>query len=495
MPTVAGKSLAQIGTVTEPKQVSVLPLLLLACLSGAVLGLVTVIAGGVAAGLLAFFLLFVVATVFDFRVGVITAVLILPISATYLVPRSMFGLKGLNPLNGVLAITTVAVILLYVLFPNRAILPRVGRMTWLYLGALVASALYGATHVGQIPPIFEVLKVISFDSPSGYLRDMLIKPLMILTLGYLLAIAVANAARPERLLIPLFAAALVLPLVVVGFVLFGGVPLSALAAANSRSFLSFLGIHANELGLMFNMSFALALFSAFSTKNHGVRLMLFAVSTFLAAAVMLTFSRGAFLGLLMVCAYLLVKQRRFGLIAATLLVLPFFTLLIPDAVIERAATGIATGDMEAISAGRIDRIWIPLLPELYAHPIIGQGMGSILWSSAARHGSMLTVGHPHSAYLGMLLDFGVLGSLVIIGFFIYVWRYFRALAIICQDTIWMGFFQGGCACVLLLAVQGITDDRFTPTAAQDFLWLAFGIAIGMHARSISRVPVNYSATK
>src|SRR5215472_6913222 len=38
-------------------------------------------------------------TVRDFRMGVMMMILIMPISASYIFPRSMFGMTGLNPLN------------------------------------------------------------------------------------------------------------------------------------------------------------------------------------------------------------------------------------------------------------------------------------------------------------------------------------------------------------------------------------------------------------
>ena len=38
-------------------------------------------------------------TVRDFRVGVLVMVFIMPISASYIFPRAMFGVTGMNPLN------------------------------------------------------------------------------------------------------------------------------------------------------------------------------------------------------------------------------------------------------------------------------------------------------------------------------------------------------------------------------------------------------------
>ena len=157
-------------------------------------------------------------------------------------------------------------------------------------------------------------------------------------------------------------------------------------------------------------------------------------------------------------------------------------MLFRSAIIERATTGTQSGHVADMSAGRFDSIWLPLAPEILSSPIIGHGMSAILWSDAARKGSILQVGHPHSAYLGAMLDFGILGSLVILLFFAHMWRLFSNLAQNPPDPIWRGFFRGAIACILLLMVQGMTDDRFTPTVPQTFLWLSYGIAMGLSAQ-------------
>jgi hypothetical protein len=455
---------------------------LIACavICAIVIGVSNAIAGAISSALIIIFVVFAAAAFFDFRTGVVAIILLLPISHTLLMPHELLGVTGLNPLNVLLVTCATSVILWYGINPRKIAVPRLETVTWLYMCVLLLWGVYGATHVHQIPPIYLLKKVINFYNASGYLRDIIVKPICIVMTAYLVAIAVANTRRVERFLVPLFATSLVLPTVVVGFIASGAVTLSMLAEPESRSFLSFIGTHANELGLMFNMSFALALFTAANSKSKVVRVLLFLLSAYLAASVILTFSRGAFLGLLTVCIALLIKQKRFTTIASALVLTPFLIFFIPDAVIERAATGLATGDMTAISAGRVDGIWMRLLPDLFANILIGQGPSSVLWSEAARRGTLpWTIGHPHSAYLGMVMDFGLLGAGVIIFFFIHVHRTFKEVSERTLGTVWHGYFQGANACLLLLAVQGVTDDRFTPTLPQAYLWLSFGLAIGL----------------
>lgn len=465
----------------------VLSVAMLSALStGAVIGLF----GGTAALLALLVVLFMAFAVSDYRTGILIAVVLLPLSATQLLPRSLFGIAGLNPLNVTLLMAAASITFMWLFQRRQIAIPSYPQSLYLYVGALTLGAFHGIFHVSSIPAFYKALDLIDFDSPAGYIRDIFLKPMLILVTAFMLSVAVRNARHPPAYLIPLFFSALILPLFVIVYVALSGASLTMLASSRSREVLSVTGMHANELGLMFNMAFALALFS-FSGMRHDLKkwMMGFSISV-LSVAITLTFSRGAYLGILSVIAYFLFTQRRFKVIAAGLVLVPVVLAVMPQAVVERATTGAQERSIDTITAGRVDRIWRPLAPEVLSSPVVGHGLSSILWSEASRHGLILRVGHPHSAYLGLLLDFGFLGAIVIFFFFWRMWRFFAALARSSTEPLWRGFFQGAMACILLLLVQGLTDDRFTPTFAQTFLWLSYGMAIGLNARreALARVP-------
>ncbi len=70
-----------------------------------------------------------------------------------------------------------------------------------------------------------------------------------------------------------------------------------------------------------------------------------------------------------------------------------------------------TSDLNAISAGRIDRIWLPLLADIERHPLMGQGLNAILWTDAQREQLIIPVVLSHNGYLDLLLDFGIPGAI------------------------------------------------------------------------------------
>ena len=413
-----------------------------------------------------------------YEYAILLSMFLLPLSAARIVPREMMGVTGLNPFNIALLVAALVVVLTRIMQPARLTLPVLPRPLILYLGVLVFATCNGVLHVAAIPPYFKALQVIAFDSPVGYVAEVLIKPLLILLTLMLVAAGVANAKNPRRFMAPLFVSAVVFPLLVLADVLTSETPLSALVGGGE----SFSGVHVNELGLMFNMALSLALWCFFSRSGGGLRrLWLGCTIGLLTAGIALTFSRGAYLGFLTVVGYFLFRKRRFDLLLLGLLALPVAIMFMPESVLQRASTGLGNGDVDAISAGRVNDIWRPLLPELASNPVVGQGLSSVLWSEAARTNNFFTagrIGHPHSAYLGMLLDFGLVGAAVIVGFFLHMWRTFALLAARHPAPAWRDFFSGAGACILVLIIQGVTDDRVTPTVAQTFLWLAYGIALG-----------------
>lgn len=447
-----------------------------------VFGAATALLGGLASLLVPVTLLLGLVVLANYRIGVWIAVLMLPFSATQIFPRQLFGIVGLNPLNVLLVATVLSFFFAWVFRQSEHTVPKFPLLFWLLVLLMVLAGLYGSQHVAQIPTNYRIIKLVNFNTAGGYLLDEMLKPIIIVAVAVLVAIVARNAKRPTAFVVPLFLSAVLLALVVLVYVAISGIGLGTLASSRSREFLSWMGIHANELGLLFNTAFALALFSCASSTRFRVRLAMMVVIVLTTVSVALTFSRGAFLGYVLVVGVFLVTRRRFRTVLVGLVVSALVVVIMPQEIVERAITGIERGDLGQISAGRVDNIWRPLLPSVLEKPLFGHGLSSTLWSEAARRGTMLPTGHPHSAYLGLLLDFGIVGAIVIALFYLRLWQLFRRLKVECPDPFWRGFFEGASVCILILLVQGVTDDRFTPTFPQCFMWMSAGLAFGFSDR-------------
>jgi O-antigen ligase len=202
-------------------------------------------------------------------------------------------------------------------------------------------------------------------------------------------------------------------------------------------------------------------------------------------ALVLTFSRGAFLAFVLINALFLVWRRNAKTLILFAIVAACVLFVLPEAVYDRVSTGFGHGagsGENAISAGRIDYIWLPLLPEIPRSPIWGRGLGSILWSDPMRRGpgtAILAVGHPHNAYLQALLDMGAVGLVLLCAYFAHVWKGFRSLSAdpAVSPTL-RGFYLGAAAGLASLLISYVTDSSLTPGPEQSFLWLAIGMMYG-----------------
>jgi O-antigen ligase len=421
---------------------------------------------------------------FDFRIGVVLLIVLLPISRSHMFPHAMMGITGLNPLN-LLLVGTLGSYLLQALADGslRRFLPR--PVLWLYIAPLVVAGVLGSRHVGDIAPALLMNESIHFHDAAGYIRDMLIKPLMLVVFALLVAAAVVRSREPERFLVPALISMWVMVALVVIYVLRAGAGLSELAGSGAREFLTPLGMHANELGRLYAMAYAISLFTWASAKGPGLKLACLASMVLSTVALVLTFSRGGFLCFLIANVLFLAwrMNARTMIFAAALLACGLFA--VPAEVYQRATMGFDEG-LNAVTAGRYEGLWVPLFPEVMRSPIWGNGLGSIMWSDILRvagaDGMVIVTTHPHNAYLEALLDLGIVGLALFLAYYFHVWRGFRRLG-------WdpglspalRGFFQGAAAALAAYLIAAVSDESLTPKAEQTFLWLAIGMMYGQLA--------------
>lgn len=414
----------------------------------------------------------------DFRFGVLCLIVIMPLSASSLLPRGMGGIGGLNPLNLLLLVTLVSC-LLRGLPPGGLLRFMPKPMFWLYLLPILVAALLGSRHVAEIPALFVAEGMLEFNNTAGYFRDMLIKPpLFILLFALLVSAATRRSEHPESLIYAMLVSIWGMGLMTIVFVFLSGASLSELASSRGREFFMPLGIHANDLGRLYAIAYALMLYTCAATRDLRFRLALVGTMGVVVLALLLTFSRSAFFGFLVVNALFLISRRKISIVVLGTLILVVLALLLPGAVYERMGAGWGAG-LNAISAGRVDEIWTPLLPEMWNNLIYGNGLGAILWSQAMRAGAVLEVTHPHNAYLQLLLDTGIIGTVLIGAYYVHLWKGFRRLiADPDLDPVMRGFYAGANAGLISFLVAGIAGSSLMPCLEQIFLWLAIGMMYG-----------------
>jgi O-antigen ligase len=339
--------------------------------------------------------------------------------------------------------------------------------------------------VRDIPPLFYEQMLINYTDAGGYFRDAVIRPLFRVLIALLIAAAVMRSQKPERFLTPIILAVWTMSLLSILYVAFSGVSLRLLSSASERGFFAgALGLHANELGRLYAVAYALLLFVWAESRDLALKSVLVPTMAVLTIALLLTFSRGAFLGFFLVNALFLMWKFNARILGIAALVGALALPLLPGAVWSRLSLGFgAGGDINSVSAGRIDGIWQPLLPELLGAPPWGNGLDATMWSKAMWSGTMLEVTHPHNAYLQAILDMGVIGLLLLLAYYWHVYRNLRLLGSNAYLSPEMrGFFQGALAGLVCFLVTGMAGSSLRPTPEFTFLWFAIGMMYGVAAR-------------
>lgn len=425
-----------------------------------------------------------IAVLYDFRIGAVVLIVLLPISASNLFPRELMGIKGLNPIN-LLVLATLGAYLLHGRTGHTgAFMPR--PLLWLYLLPFLLAGIHGIGKVDDILPLFYELEAIHFTEAPGYLRDLVMKPALIVIVALLLAASVAKSQKPERFLMPIVIAIWAICLLEIFFVAFSGIKHIgelAGAGAGARRFFLLIGLHANDLGRLFAMAYALVLFTWWEAKDPGFKLLLFLTMGILSVALLLTFSRGAFLGFMVINGLFLLWKFNAKTVALALLASTVVLAFAPGYLYRRITFGFASGDVDVVSAGRVEGIWAPLLPEIWKSPWIGEGVGSIMWSYPMLTDAMTPVVHPHNAYLEAVLDTGFIGFALLLAFYWTVWRGFRSLGSHAYLSPQLrGFFQGAAAGLIAFFVTGWAGSSLLPRNEWSFLWIAIGLMYGLLAR-------------
>jgi O-antigen ligase len=416
----------------------------------------------------------------DFRFGAVLVILLLPIEHSYLFPHSLFGVTGLNPLNLVLAATLASFLL------RGKNLGRFVPKPLLFLVVLpmLFAGVLGMRHVNEIHPDYYANMLIAFNDAWGYFRDVALKPLFIVLGALLVGAAVTGSQKPERFLAPIIASVWIMSLMSVIFVAASGVSLGMLASTQSREFFSALGMHANDLGRLYAVAYALLLFTWGESKDMTLKTVLVVTMGVLTLALLFTFSRGAFVGFILVNALFFLWKLNARTVAIAFVVLALGAWLLPGAVIGRMTLGFgAGGDLNDVSAGRVDEIWLPLIPDLLRTPPWGNGLDATMWSQAVRADAMLLVTHPHNAYIQALLDMGVIGLVLLLCYYVHVFRQLKSLGSNAYLSPTMrGFFQGAVAGLACFLITGFAGSSLRPTSEFAFLWIAIGMMYGQLAR-------------
>jgi len=145
-------------------------------------------------------------------------------------------------------------------------------------------------------------------------------------------------------------------------------------------------------------------------------------------------------------------------------------------------SGQTTEDWDEISAGRTTNLWPPVTKQIERAPLIGCGRMTIYRTSVYEEiaqGEGNCPGHPHSAYLEMLMDCGIVGLLLVLLLLVWLpvaWE--RNARRWPRDPVPVAARYAGLAGVVTLLVMGSTGQTFWPREGVEMIMCMYALLAG-----------------
>jgi O-antigen ligase len=401
-------------------------------------------------------------------------------------PRQILGIQGLNLWN----ILLVAILVPWALQRRgqglRWDLPRwaTGLLVF-YVLVIVVAYLRAALDLDSFPKGgAEGSGSIAFTNLTS---DHLINSLKYLVPGLLLY----DGCRTRRRVVLGLVAALMMA-VLYSAVVARAIPLSGLKQTGKaemkqrRRIGKRLGFHANSVAMICASGFwgILALSSLRKRRLHFA--VIAAAALLVALGLALSRSRGgyvAFVGIGLLFAVFLWRRMLIlfpAVIALIVVLFPGIPQRMMAGVGVTDVSGDDTHDAEVITAGRSTDIWPPVIEQIGASPLLGYGRLAILRTSTyeaitAQQG--VCPGHPHNAYLELLLDSGIVGLVPIVLMYGLLFVGTARLSCDRNDPISRAAGGAGLAAIAALLIMGMSGQSFFPKENAQMSWCLWGIAV------------------
>jgi hypothetical protein len=357
----------------------------------------------------------------------------------------------------------------------------VNRWIWLLIAAVIFSGVHGASNLESIPSWLLAGTDTDLGLPRTYYRTVVFPAVLLPVLAILIGATLCDREELKAVSTPIWTLVCVIAVLIIGQVITSGEALSILATQRSEHLIS-LGFHSNEFGAFLAIAYGLGLGVWHGAERGRRRTAAGVLLVVTAVALLLTFSRGAYLAFAVtnVVVFMCAAPRKR---AAFLALTAMLWLAAPSVFVDRIGYGLTSKDVNEISAGRVENLWLPLLPDIANNLWLGQGLQSIMWTDAQRFQEIFPANLAHNAFLDLLLDFGIAGALPVLGWYVYLWRGFRRGARNDPDPKFRAFFAGGNLALLAFLLSSLTNNRLTPGATSCLLWLCAGVLLGRAQQS------------
>jgi probable O-glycosylation ligase (exosortase A-associated) len=181
---------------------------------------------------------------------------------------------------------------------------------------------------------------------------------------------------------------------------------------------SYFYANASELGLGLCIAYPISYYLFRATANKWLRLVFLGLTGLFIWSIVVTGSRGAFVGFVATLVYILYKEKKLivGLIVAAFLAAPA-TYLVSDEYVNRIKS---IGEYkEDVSVEIRFQVWRAALSMIADHPLFGVGTGNFATAYGSFYkaaGDLSSYTSPHNIFVQVFAELGLLGIVVYLAF-------------------------------------------------------------------------------
>lgn len=206
-------------------------------------------------------------------------------------------------------------------------------------------------------------------------------------------------------------------------------------------------------------------------KGWKKKIFLFACVCISGLALVLTFSRGCWLGILFALAILaVIIDKRFVWLGVVLLL--SFPFILPDTIINRF---MSIGNMQDSSTSYRVYIWMGTLAMLKDYWLSGVGMGitsfNTIYPLYSYHN--ISAPHSHNLYLQVVVEYGIVGFITMVGV---MYNYFKEIvrSLNAKKNIVLSGLMSG---MLGFLLQSMTDHTWYNYRVVFMFWIIIGLSM------------------
>lgn len=417
-------------------------------------------------------------------------------------PTAMLGIQGLNPWNLLFAVVVVAWFTMRQVDGRRWDLNRrAAGVLICFVVALtvtIARGYFAGAHAGPLHG----------RGALTYFSDHLINPLKFLLLGVMLYDSCRSRRQVYIALLSLASVFVFWALMTMRFIPFSTLTSDGNFMRYRHRFDREIGLYATDMGMIFAGAFWTILGCWSLARKWRYRAAVVGSAGLVLVGLALTYSRGGYMtffgvGILFAMVswrWLLLGIPVGALIAAA--VLPNAANRLAMGLSEQTAAGVSETNMDEVTSGRMTYLWPNAIAQISERPVFGAGRLAILHTPmfdevmAYTHGTCPN--HPHNAYLELLMDAGVIGTLMIAPIYVGILLIGANLLRAKDDPLARAVGGAALGCTGMLVIAGLGSQTFFGTQVSTIsLWITAALAVRMwtERRAAWTLQRRYAATR